>query len=74
MNTRLDRAAAHTPTTRSPVWYVDVQGNRVVVLTAAPAEARAFVKAAGAPAGSVTVKRSDIKPRTYYMLGGGVAY
>ncbi|TMR40269.1 carbohydrate-binding protein [Actinomadura geliboluensis] len=74
VKTRLDRAAAHTSTTRSPVWYVDVQGNRVVVLTSAPAEARAFVKAAGAPAGSVTVKRSDIKPRTYYNLRGGDAY
>ncbi|MGI5418902.1 carbohydrate-binding protein [Actinomadura luteofluorescens] len=39
-----------------------------------PAEARAFAKAAGVDAAEVTVKRSAIRPRTYYDLRGGDAY
>ncbi|NYD48711.1 streptogrisin C [Actinomadura luteofluorescens] len=71
---KLDRAAAREAPSHSPVWYVDVQANRIVVLSSAPAEARAFAKAAGVDAAEVTVKRSAIRPRTYYDLRGGDAY
>ncbi|NEA26887.1 carbohydrate-binding protein [Actinomadura bangladeshensis] len=71
---KLDRVAKRHAPAHSPVWYVDVQNNRVVVLSSVPAEARAFAKAAGLSAGTVTVKRSDIKPRTYANLRGGDAY
>ncbi|MFD0899530.1 carbohydrate-binding protein [Actinomadura sediminis] len=70
----LDRAAEKKAPAHSPVWYVDVRRNRVAVLSSAPAKARAFVEAAGADLGKVTVRRSDIEPRTYYDLRGGDAY
>lgn len=70
----LDRAAEAGAPSHTPVWYVDVRGNRIVLLSSAPAKARAFAKAAGVDLGKVAVQRSDIKPRTYYDLRGGDAY
>ncbi|WP_250903766.1 carbohydrate-binding protein [Actinomadura sp. NEAU-AAG7] len=71
---KLDRASKSHATTSSPVWYVDVSTNQVVLLSSSPAKARAFVKSAGLGASDVTIKRSDIKPRPLYDLRGGDAY
>ncbi|TYB48131.1 carbohydrate-binding protein [Actinomadura chibensis] len=71
---KLDRASQRGVKSHAPVWYVDVQTNKVVLLSATPAKALAFAKSAGLSADTVTVKRSNIKPRTFYDLRGGDAY
>ncbi|GIG81749.1 S1 family peptidase [Planotetraspora kaengkrachanensis] len=69
----LDRHSSTAPL-GVPVWYVDVRGNRVVVLTSQPAEADTFVSRSGADTSLVHVERSDERPRTYLDLRGGDAY
>ncbi|MEU8177478.1 S1 family peptidase [Microbispora hainanensis] len=69
----LDRAAAGAPAS-TPVWYIDVRGNSVVVLSSDPAEAEAFVAASGADTSAVRVEQSDEQPQTYYDVRGGDAY
>ncbi|MEZ0075044.1 alpha-lytic protease prodomain-containing protein [Planotetraspora sp. GP83] len=73
----LDRAAASAPSTTkqsTPVWYVDVRTNSVVVLSSQPAEAEAFVAASGADRAAVHVVRSAEQPQLYYDVRGGDAY
>ncbi|MEW9527228.1 alpha-lytic protease prodomain-containing protein [Microbispora sp. NPDC049125] len=67
----LDAAVAPAST---PVWYIDVRTNSVVVRSSDPAEARAFVAASGADKTVVRVVRSQERPRTLYDLRGGDAY
>ena len=69
----LDRAAASAPAS-TPVWYVDVLSNSVVVLSSNTAEAEAFVAASGADKSAVRVERSNEQPQTYYDVRGGDAY
>jgi streptogrisin C len=71
---KLDRASQRNTPSHTPVWYVDVRTNKVVLRSSAPAEARAFAKAAGLDLDQVTVERSNVKPRTFYDLRGGDAY
>ncbi|WP_055477957.1 S1 family peptidase [Sphaerimonospora mesophila] len=68
----LDQAA--TPPASTPVWYVDVKSNSVVVLSSQPAEAEAFIAASGADRSLVRVERSAERPQTFYDLRGGDAY
>ncbi|GII33085.1 S1 family peptidase [Planotetraspora mira] len=58
----------------TPIWYVDVRNNQVVVLSSEPSEADAFVARSGADTSLVHVERSDERPRTYLDLRGGDAY
>ncbi|WP_347943363.1 S1 family peptidase [Sphaerisporangium sp. TRM90804] len=69
----LDKASAQAPKS-TPVWYVDVRSNSVVVLTSQPAEAQAFVAASGADATAVRVETSAEAPQPYYDVRGGDAY
>ncbi|GAA3167157.1 alpha-lytic protease prodomain-containing protein [Planomonospora alba] len=55
-------------------WYVDLQGNRVVVLARDTAEAEAFVAASGADASLVQVERTAEEPKPFYDVRGGDAY
>ncbi|MEV0619743.1 trypsin-like serine protease [Nonomuraea sp. NPDC050404] len=73
VKTALDQASAKAPKT-APVWYVDVPGNTVVVLTSTPSKAAAWVRTSGADPSAVRVVRSDERPETYYDVRGGDAY
>jgi streptogrisin C len=71
---RLDRTSESRDTTESPVWYVDVTSNKVVLQASDPAEARAFVKASGADRSAVSIVKSAEQPRTFYSIIGGDPY
>jgi streptogrisin C len=72
--TKLDRNSAHAAAAKVRGWYVDVPGNRVVVLAApgASAQAAAFAQASGA--GAVTVQTMAEQPRPMYDIRGGDQY
>ncbi|GAA3829877.1 alpha-lytic protease prodomain-containing protein [Sphaerisporangium flaviroseum] len=69
----LDQAAAQAPAS-TPVWYVDVRTNSVVVLSSQPAEAESFIAASGVDRAAVRVEQSSERPQTYYDVRGGDAY
>ncbi|MFC4534565.1 S1 family peptidase [Sphaerisporangium dianthi] len=69
----LDKASAQAPAS-TPVWFVDVRTNSVVVQSSQPAEAQAFVAASGADASLVRVEQSSERPQTFYDIRGGDAY
>ncbi|MFC9220504.1 S1 family peptidase [Streptomyces hygroscopicus] len=72
----LDSAAAERPPTAeaASAWYVDVKTNSVVVQSARPDEAAAFVAASGADRQVVRVVESPERPGPLYDLRGGEAY
>ncbi|MEW2066373.1 carbohydrate-binding protein [Streptomyces sp. NPDC007346] len=70
----LDKAALSKAPKNVPVWYVDVEANRVVVNAASPSAAEAFVKAAGVSDQLITVARSTEQPRALADIRGGDAY
>lgn len=72
----LDRTAAQrAPATDvASAWYVDLKSNSVVVQSAKPAEAAAFVAASGADRDVVRVVESAERPRPLHDLRGGEAY
>lgn len=72
--TQLDRHASGAARASVRGWYVDVPGNRVVVLAKPGAEqaAREFAQASGA--GAVTVQTMAEQPRTMYDIRGGDQY
>ncbi|MDG9710876.1 alpha-lytic protease prodomain-containing protein [Streptomyces sp. DH10] len=72
--TKLDAAAARVSTRDTPLWYVDVPANRVVVQAANKAAAAAFVKAAELDGKSVGVKVTANRPRLMADITGGDAY
>ncbi|MFE7900200.1 alpha-lytic protease prodomain-containing protein [Streptomyces sp. NPDC057424] len=71
---KLDAAAARGSTLETPLWYVDIPANRVVVEAGSKAAAAAFVKAAGLDGGSVGVKVTANRPRLMEDVTGGDAY
>ncbi|MCK1797233.1 S1 family peptidase [Streptomyces sp. XM4193] len=71
---KLDTAAEKSAGTVAPVRYLDVKTNKVVVLSAKPAEAKKLVAASGVDAGAVKVVKSDEAPQPMYNLVGGDAY
>lgn len=71
---RLDRAAAHRNTADTPVWYVDVRTNTLVLEAVRPAAARSLLAAAGVDASLAKVVKSAERPRPLYDLRGGDAY
>lgn len=71
---RLDAAAARVSTRDTPLWYVDVPANRVVVQAGSEAAATVFVKAAGLDGKSVGVKVTANRPRLMADITGGDAY
>jgi len=74
VRTKLDRHASQATIANVRGWYVDVPGNRVVVLAkpGAEAAARRFAQAAGAA--PVTVVSEPERPRTMYDIRGGDQY
>ncbi|MDL2077814.1 alpha-lytic protease prodomain-containing protein [Streptomyces sp. GXMU-J15] len=70
---RLDRTAREA-TTGTPVWYVDVRDNALVVEEARPGAARALLSAAGVDSSLAKIVRTSELPRPLYDLRGGDAY
>ncbi|MDO0938581.1 alpha-lytic protease prodomain-containing protein [Streptomyces sp. DG2A-72] len=71
---KLDTAAARVTTRDTPVWYVDVPANRVVVEAVRQSAATAFIKAAGVQGQNVGVRVSSARPRLLADIVGGDAY
>ncbi|MEZ7002644.1 alpha-lytic protease prodomain-containing protein [Streptomyces sp. AD55] len=71
---RLDAAAGRVSTAATPVWYVDVRANRVVVQAAGEPAADAFAEAAGVDRADLGVRISAERPRLFTDLVGGDAY
>ncbi|MDK1347864.1 alpha-lytic protease prodomain-containing protein [Streptomyces sp. 378] len=71
---KLDAASARVSTRQTPLWYVDIPANRVVVEAGTKAAAAAFVKAAGLDASSVGVKVTANRPRLLEDIVGAAAY
>jgi streptogrisin C len=72
--TKLDRNATKAAAASVRGWYVDVPGNRLVVLAKPGAENAAHSFAAAAGAGAVTVQAQAEQPRTMYDIRGGDQY
>lgn len=72
IRTKLDRQASRAAAAGVRGWYVDVPGNRVVVLAEPGAEAAAHRFAQSA--GPVTVMSEAEQPRTLYDIRGGDQY
>ncbi|MFD5266438.1 trypsin-like serine protease [Streptomyces sp. NPDC058335] len=70
----LDEAAGRVPTAQTPVWYVDVRANRVVVQATSRSAATAFIKAAGAQGKGLGIRVSAERPRLMADVVGGDAY
>ncbi|WP_327229245.1 carbohydrate-binding protein [Streptomyces murinus] len=71
---RVDRAAAHHGTTDTPVWYVDVRTNALVVQAIRPSAAHSLLAAAGVDSSLARIVKSAERPRPLADLRGGDAY
>ncbi|MFE9676614.1 alpha-lytic protease prodomain-containing protein [Streptomyces sp. NPDC006259] len=70
----LDEAAGRIRTAQTPVWYVDVRANRVVVQATSRSAADAFIEAAGAQGKGLGVRVSAERPLLKADIVGGDAY
>ncbi|MEU8651580.1 trypsin-like serine protease [Streptomyces sp. NPDC048737] len=70
----LDEAAGRFRTAQTPVWYVDVRANRVVVQATSRAAANAFIEAAGAQGKGIGIRVAAERPRLMADIVGGDAY
>ncbi|MQY12532.1 hypothetical protein SRB5_26670 [Streptomyces sp. RB5] len=70
----LDRAAESKAPSGTPLWYVDVKTNSVVVQSADRAATRAFLARAGVSPSAVRVVKATESPRPLYDIRGGDAY
>ncbi|MDN3270247.1 trypsin-like serine protease [Streptomyces sp. MA15] len=71
---KLDAAAGRVSTLDTPVWYVDVVRNRVVVQAVDQAAGAAFVEAAGVEGEDVGIRLAAERPRLLQDITGGDAY
>ncbi|MFJ1969653.1 carbohydrate-binding protein [Streptomyces sp. NPDC087903] len=71
---KLDKAAGRVHTPDSPVWYVDVRKNRVVVQATSKSAAMSFIKAAGVQGRDLAIQVSAERPRLMEDIVGGDAY
>ncbi|MFJ7344267.1 carbohydrate-binding protein [Streptomyces sp. NPDC101110] len=71
---KLDAAADRVATRETPLWYVDIPANRVVVEATSKASAAAFVQAAALDGESVSVRVTANRPRLMEDITGGDAY
>ncbi|MCX5419051.1 alpha-lytic protease prodomain-containing protein [Streptomyces sp. NBC_00078] len=71
---KLDAAARRARNRDTPVWYVDVPTNRVVVEATSRPAGTTFVKAAGVEGRGVAVRVTAIRPRLMTDIVGGDAY
>lgn len=70
----LDEAAGRVRTAQTPVWYVDVRANRVVVQATSRSAANAFIEAAGAQGKGLGIRVAAERPRLMADIVGGDAY
>ncbi|MFE6051272.1 S1 family peptidase [Kitasatospora sp. NPDC056446] len=70
----LDRASSAAAPDATPLWYVDVRANTVVVRSADAARTDAFLRQSGVDRTLVRVERSTAAPRPLADLRGGDAY
>ncbi|GGL64308.1 serine protease [Streptomyces fumigatiscleroticus] len=71
---QLDAAAVRTEAADTPVWYVDVPANRVVLQAVSRTAADAFLTSAGIEKRGVDVRVSPDRPRLLENIVGGDAY
>ncbi|WP_411576467.1 alpha-lytic protease prodomain-containing protein [Streptomyces mutabilis] len=71
---KLDAAAVRTEMRETPVWYVDVRTNRVMVQATSGSAAADLVERAGLEGRDVGVRISAERPRVLKDLVGGDAY
>lgn len=71
---KLDAAATRVQTLDTPVWYVDVVKNRVMVQAAGQAAGAAFVKAAGLEGEDIGIRMTEERPRLLQDITGGDAF
>lgn len=71
---KLDSTAARVQTLDTPVWYVDVPNNRVMVQARSRAAGAAFVEAAGLQGSDVGIHTTTESPRLMQDITGGDAF
>ncbi|MEU1083020.1 trypsin-like serine protease [Streptomyces sp. NPDC005908] len=71
---KLDAAAGRVTALDTPVWYIDVPKNRVVVQAVDQAAGTALVKAAGLEQEDIGIRLSADRPRLLQDITGGDAY
>ncbi|MEU3948820.1 alpha-lytic protease prodomain-containing protein [Streptomyces sp. NPDC029526] len=71
---KLDTAAAGRDTADTPLWYVDVPTNRVVVQARSAAAGAGFIEAAGLSGEGVAVEVAEQRPRLLADITGGDAF
>ncbi|MBT3149595.1 alpha-lytic protease prodomain-containing protein [Streptomyces sp. CHD11] len=71
---KLDTAATGVETLDTPVWYIDVAKNRIMVQATSQAAGAAFVKAAGLAGEDVGVRMTAERPRLLQDITGGDAF
>ncbi|NJP49681.1 trypsin-like serine protease [Streptomyces sp. SBST2-5] len=71
---KLDAAAERLDTLETPVWYVDVTQNRVMVQATSLTAGAAFIKAAGLQAEDVGIRATKDRPRLLKDITGGDAF
>ncbi|WP_031068700.1 S1 family peptidase [Streptomyces sp. NRRL WC-3742] len=70
----LDRASDASSPEATPLWYVDVKANTVVVQSADEARTETFLRQSGVDRALVRVERAAAAPRPLADLRGGDAY
>lgn len=71
---KLDAAASRVSTLDSPVWYIDVPNNRIMVEATSQEAGTAFVEAAGLTGEDVGIRMTTVRPRLLQDITGGDAY
>lgn len=71
---KLDAAATRVKTLDTPVWYVDVPKNRIMVQATSQAAGTAFVEAAGLQGEDVGIRMTTVRPRLLQDITGGDAF
>ncbi|MEU3099095.1 alpha-lytic protease prodomain-containing protein [Streptomyces sp. NPDC006967] len=71
---KLDTAATRVRTLDTPVWYVDVAKNRIMVQATSRSAGTAFVEAAGLEGEDVGVRMTAERPRLLQDITGGDAF
>ncbi|WP_031482320.1 alpha-lytic protease prodomain-containing protein [Streptomyces bicolor] len=74
VKSKLDATARKVKTRDTPVWYVDVPANRVVVQAIKRSAATAFIEAADLQGKGVGIRVSAVRPRLLADVVGGDAY
>ncbi|GAA2262852.1 alpha-lytic protease prodomain-containing protein [Streptomyces atrovirens] len=71
---KLDAAAERVNTLDTPVWYVDVPENRIMVQATSQEAGDAFVEAAGLEGADVGIRMTTVRPRLLQDITGGDAF